>query len=88
MVTDSTELKLIGRPLPLDERPMRMPLRNMSAIWPRRSGVVGAPKFERVYELAVSLEKSRTSWIETAVNCSREMIVADRGVSSSDRSLP
>jgi hypothetical protein len=38
-----------------------MPLTYVSAIWVRMSGVVGAPKFERVYELEVSFEKSRTS---------------------------
>ena len=88
MFTDSTALKLTGMPLPLLVNPVRMPLTKVSAIWPRMSGVVGAPKLDRVYELEVSLEKSRTSKMLIAFNCSREMMVTFRGVSITLRSVP
>lgn len=56
-----------------------------SALEPRMSGLAGAPKLVRVKELEVSFEKSRTSLMLIALNCSREIIVTLRGVS---RTLP
>ena len=45
MLTDSTELKSRGRPLPLEVMRPRTPLMKISAVRPRIAGFEGAPKF-------------------------------------------
>ena len=75
MLTDSTELKFNGSPLPFEVMRPRTPLMNRSAVWPRMLGLAGAPKLVVVYELEVSFEKSRTLAMLMSLSCCREMMV-------------
>jgi hypothetical protein len=88
MLTDSTELKSTGRPLPLEVMRERTPLRNTSADWPRMLALEGAPKFVVVKADEVSFEKSSTLSMEMALSCWREMIVTLRGTSTMLSSVP
>ena len=88
MLTDSTELKSTGRPLPLLVMRARTPLMNKSEDWPRMLALDGAPKLVVVNALDVSFEKSRTSVIEMSVSCWREMMVTLRGTSTMLSSVP
>jgi hypothetical protein len=44
MSMESALLKLTGAPYPLSLKLSRMPLKNMSAYWPRMRGTAGWPK--------------------------------------------
>jgi len=69
MLTDSTELKSTGRPLPLLVMRARTAVDEKVGRLARMLALAGAPKFVVVNALEVSFEKSRTSVMEISVNC-------------------
>src|SRR3954468_23683874 len=88
ILTDSTELKSRGRPLPLLVMRERRPLRNKSADCPRILEFEGAPKLVVVNALEVNFEKSLTSVMLIWVSCWRDIIVTLRGTSTMLSSVP